>query len=303
MPSLRRRLPGINGLVTFEAAARHLNFTRAADELCVSQAAVSRQIRRLEEQLGATLFERANRAVRLTPAGRKLQQSVAMGLEHIANTAREIGQAHDARPIRIATTVAFATFWLMPRLNAFRRAQPQIDLHLTASDREEDIFADGVDISLTCGEKHNPGRDAYYLFGEVSFPVCSPGYLRSHRSRLREPADLLHEKLLHLDERQWQGIGWEPIDWPLWLRQCGVEAAARMHGLTLNNYPMLVQAAIDGEGIALGWRHLCEELLATGKLVRPIKKSWDSKRGFYLVISATDNPDVAALRDWLLANV
>jgi putative choline sulfate-utilization transcription factor len=304
MHTLRKKLPGLNGLVTFEAAARHLNFTEAARELCVSQAAVSRQIRRLEEQLGTALFQRAHRALRLTAAGKRLHDAVTMGLGHIANTASDIASPGKDGQIRVASTVAFATFWLMPRLNGFRQSYPNVDVNVTASDRSDDLYAEGFDIALTCGDKHPPGQDAYFLFTELVYPVCSPDYLKAHPG-LKTPEDLLGERLLHLDERLWRDIGWEPIDWSIWLDKCGVRDTPEQHGLMLNNYPMLVQAALDGQGIALGWQHLVGHLLESGRLVRPIEKAWDSQRGFYMIVSANRpiRAEIAALRDWVLASV
>ena len=302
MYPLKKKLPGLNGLVTFESAARHLSFTQAATELSVSQAAVSRQIRRLEEHLGTSLFHRKHRELQLTAAGKKLHQAVTMGLGHIANTAWEICTTRTSGQIRMATTIAFATFWLMPRLSGFRKTYPHVDVHVVASDRSEDMFAEGVDLALVCGDKHPPGQEAYFLFTELIYPVCSPEYLKSRR-RLKTPEDLLGERLLHLDDKLWRDIGWEPINWSIWLEKCGIKAKPELHGLTLNNYPMLVQAALDGQGIALGWQHLVGHLLDAGKLVRPIKKAWDSQRGFYLVVSS-DPPlseEIIALRDWILA--
>lgn len=302
MRYLKKKLPGINGIITFEAAARHLSFTAAAAELCVSQAAVSGQIRRLEERLGVALFQRTHRSLRLTNAGHKLYLAVTMGLEHIANTASEISQVRQGGQIQVAASVAFATFWLMPRLHAFRNAFPEVNVRVLASDRRQDQFSKGVDIVLACGDVHLPGQTSYFLFSEQVFPVCSPAYLGDRR--LRWVQELLGERLLHLDNRLWDDLGWEPIDWSLWLAQFGVHYQPTHPLLTFNNYPMLVQAAVDGQGIALGWLHLLEAQLAEGKLVRPLAECWDARRGYYLVVTA-DPPmrdEIAALRDWLLAD-
>ncbi len=302
MTTLKRKLPGLNGIITFEAAARHLSFTRAAAELCVSQAAVSRQIRRLEEHLGTALFTRGHRSLRLTDGGRRLHQAVTMGLEHIASVASEVSQPRESARIQVATTVALATFWLMPRLNAFRQSHPDVDVRVVASDRREDHFAEEVDVVLACGERHPPGREIYFLFSERIFPVCAPDYLQGRR--LGGPAALPGERLLHLDHRHWDDIGWEPIDWTVWLGHFGLRYQPAHPILTFNNYPMLVQAALEGEGIALGWQHLVEHLIEAGRLVRPVGGSLDSGRGYYLVVGADApaRPEVGALRDWILAS-
>lgn len=302
MSTLKKKLPGLNGIITFEAAARHLSFTEAAVELCVSQTAVSRQIRRLEEQIGVRLFVREHRCLHLTSAGRKFHRAVTLGLEHMANAAEEISRSHSDSQIQVATTVAFATYWLMPRLHAFRDRFANVDVRVLASDRYADQFSEEADIILACGDQHSPGQEIHFLFSEMIFPVCAPAYLKSRY--LKKPADLLSEKLLHLDPRHWDDIGWEPVDWTVWLAQFGVDYDPKHPILTFNNYPMLVQAAIDGQGIALGWLHLVEGLLADGKLVRPIAEVWDSQRGYYLVMPATftASEEVVALKNWLLAS-
>ena len=290
----------MNGIITFEAAARHLSFTAAADELCVSQAAVSRQIRRLEEQLGIVLFVREHRRLRLSKTGETFQQAVSFGLEHIANAAWELSAKGRHKQIQVATTTACATFWLMPRLNRFREQYPQLDIRVVASDRYQDHYAAGIDIAIGCGKPELPDHECHYLFPEKVSPVCSPSYLAA--GALHNVADLCHEQLLHLDLKHWQDIGWEPIDWTLWLEQFGVPYQPEHPLMSFNLYPMLLQAAMDGQGIALGWHHLTAQLLADGKLVRPIEISWDSQRAYYLLV-LTDMPvstEVLALKDWLL---
>lgn len=303
MRTLKRRLPSLNALLTFEAAARHLSFTRAAEELFVSQAAVSRQIRRLEEQLGTPLFRRYHRSLALTEAGHRLREAVTMGLSHIASAAEEIGASARTEQIQAATTVAFATYWFLPRLNAFRQHYPEVDVRVLASDRSSDHLGDHVDIALTCGVSDVPGWRADRLFSEVVFPVCTPEYLAAHP--VGGVGDLPDRVLLHLDPRHWEEIGWEPVSWEVWLQQFGVDFRPRAAALSFNNYPMLIEATLGGAGIALGWGHLCARLLQQGRLVRPVPEEWDSRRSYYL---ATRNepacsPECATLRDWLLTDL
>lgn len=300
MKTLRARLPSVNALLTFEAAARHLGFTRAAEELHVSQAAVSRQVRRLEERLGVALFLRKHQALELTGAGRRLHEAVAMGFSHIAAAAEEVSAAGEPAQIQVATTVAFATYWLMPRLNAFRQQYPEVDVRVLASDRHQDHLAAQVDLALTCGTRGGEGWHFDPLFSEVVFPVCSPEYLAAQP--LAGVADLPRHQLLHLDRRHWEDIGWEPVDWKVWLEQFGIAYRPAHPMITFNNYPMLVEAALAGEGIALGWQHLSHALMDSGRLVRPLSEQWDFARRYYLAVRPLEpqSPTITALREWLL---
>lgn len=304
MHKLRRKLPSLNSLTTFEAAARQLSFTRAASELHVSQAAVSRQIRRLEEHLGVTLFHRQHRSLRLTAAGKRFQQAVIMGLEHIAGAADEIAVQRGSDLITVGATIAFATYWLMPRLARFHKAYPEIDVRVRASDYRSDLEAEEIDIAFTCGDSHPVGREAHFLFTEQAFPVCSPAYLQAH-PRLQRPEDLLQHTLLHLDDVVWERIGWSPITWQTWLERYCIGTLPQRRGLWFDNYPMIVQAALNGDGVALGWQHLVGDLVACDALVRPIEGILDSQRGFFMLL-AGDRPAsdaTNAFRDWILADV
>jgi LysR family glycine cleavage system transcriptional activator len=299
MLRLRAKLPPLSGLVVFEAAGRHLSFTRAAAEMSITQAAVSRQIRGLEEHLGARLFVRGGRALHLTAEGRRLHHAVTMGLEHIANVVLEIRSTEGDARVTVATTLAFASFWLMPRIPRFRAAHPDVDLRVVASDRPVDAGGEDVDVVIRYGRATLPGFRPSYLLDEEIFPVCSPRYLEG-RPFLEEPADLLHEVLLHLDE---DDPHW--INWHTWLQLKGVHAPTLRRGLRVNNYPMLIQAALDGQGIALGWRHLVDGPIERGTLVRPIDASLHTEEAFYLLTPADRQlgAETAAFRDWILAEV
>lgn len=299
MHGLKKRLPTPNALVTFEAAARHLSFTRAAAELFVSQAAVSRQIRRLEDRIGKELFQRRHRRLALTEPGNRLFHAVAFGFGHIAEAIDGIvGARHEQ--IHVATTVAFATYWFAPRLGEFRAAHPDADVRVLASDRIEDQLTDAVDLALVCGKRNIPGWSMARMFSEVVFPVCSPEYLERHP--VSGPADLPNHALLHLDRRHWDDVGWSPIDWTIWLDKFGIAYQPPHPLVTFNNYPMLVDAALNGEGIALGWRHLSERHLAEDRLVRPVDEEWDFERSYYLAFHEQPAPsrNLLALHEWLL---
>lgn len=304
---LRKQLPGINGLVTFEAAARHMSFTTAAHELCVSQAAVSRQVKRLEEQLGCQVFHRTQRQIELTKDGHKLFQAVTMGLGHIATVSSDIRRTQFSGQITIASTLGFSSFWLMSRIRSFHQQYPDVKVHVIASDNAQELRSDKVDLALTCGNNQLQGHQTHYLFSEQAYPVCSPEYLHN-RSWPKQPSDLLNHRLLHLDEQLWDSIGWDAIDWPAWLHHFGVDGLDTDDnlkipaGFTFNNYPLLIQAVLEGEGIAIGFEHTTGDLVAQGKLVTLTDKVWDTERGYYLAIKSNlvHHPDVQALSQWLL---
>jgi LysR family glycine cleavage system transcriptional activator len=215
MVSLRRRLPPANSLVVFEAAARHLNFTRAAKELGVTQAAVSRQMQLLEDHLGTAMFQRTPRHLKLTPAGQRLYKAVTMGLEHIAGTAVELRRIGPEADLTVSSSVTFASYWLMHRVAKFRAAHPEIELKLVASAPVSDLASAGVDLAVRYGSGRWPGVRTARLMDNEIFAVCAPGYRAA--TSLSQPADLLDEVLLHLAEydRNW-------VTWDAWLKSFGV---------------------------------------------------------------------------------
>ncbi len=297
MMSLRSKLPPPNSLVVFEAAARLLNFTRAAAELGVTQAAVSRQIRGLEEHLGVELFRRRPRALSLTPPGRRLQAATTMGLEHIASTAAALRQARGDAEVTVSTSVSFASYWLMSRIAKFRVAHPEAEIRLVASRPVANLAVAGIDLAVRYGRGDWPGVEAVHLMNNEVFPVCTPGYLEG-RPTLERPGDLPGETLLHLIEhdRNW-------VTWEAWLKSQGVSERPARRGHEFDNYLGLIQAALDGQGIALGGGRLADDFIMRGALVRPIAAAMRSERGFYLLIpdDVPLSPPAALFRDWLLS--
>lgn len=276
--SLRSRLPPANSLVAFEAAARTLNFTRAASELNVTQAAVSRQMQLLERHLGVALFHRAPRALRLTAAGQRLHKAVSMGLEHIAGAVAELRRSGPRADLTVSTSVTFASYWLMSRVAKFRAAHPEIELKLVASAPVADLGAAGIDLAVRYGAGTWPGVRTIHLMDNEVFPICAPAYLAG-RPPPQQPADLLGETLLHLAEydRNW-------VTWEAWLDNLGVEWRPRRRGVEFNNYLVLIQAVLDGQGIALGGGRLAGDLIGRGALVRPLDATLRSSRAFYLLL-------------------
>lgn len=299
MPSLRRKLPPLNSLVVLEAAGRHLSFTRAAEELALTQSAVSRQIQLLEDQLGLPLFRRQGRGLLLTREGVRLHRAVTMGLGHIAEVAVEVRRCRrQPGDLTVATSVTFASYWLMARLAKFRALHPEVELRLVASAPIGDLVAAEVDLAIRYGGGSWYGLEAVRVFDNEIWPVCAPSYLADRRRRLAAPVDLLGETLLHLGQfdRNW-------VTWPAWLEAQGVKGTPARRGLTYDNYLVLLQAALRGEGIALCGGRLAEDFIARGDLVRPIRAALRSDRAFYLVHpkDVPLSPAAGRFRDWLLA--
>lgn len=296
MRNLRFKLPPLNSLVVFEAAARHLSFTAAGEELRVSREAVSRQIRSLESFLGHPLFERLHRALALTEAGSKLQATVGDSLANIADTALEISDPKAFSTVVVSATVAIASFWLTPRLPRFREAFPETTIRVTVMDMPGDMRKGGVNIGLRYGDGLWPGVSAKRLFDVESVPVCSPKYLKN-ASAISGPNDLCQHTLLNLD-----GASHSPEGWDWWLEAFGAPLPPSNQIIGFDNYATIIQAAVDGQGIALGFSGLIEDMLAEGKLVTPLKESLGRNLGAYVVTpdSVPLSTSTRQFHDWVL---
>ena len=296
MPDRPEPLPPLQNLRAFEAAARLASFTAAARELCLTQGAISRQIRTLEERLRVVLFERGDRGVRLTPPGRRYHEVVSESLFSIAAATRELVAGDDDTTVTVGTSSAIASLWLMPRLTGFRRRAPELEIRVLASDRDFERNSDEVDLVIEYARRPLTGEGVWPLFDEEIFPVCSPDYLDG-RAVPERPGELLGETLLVLDDDHPDWMGWTE-----WLSCAGVEMAGLRHPIRINSYPTLLQAAAAGEGVALGWRHLVDEFLAAGTLVPLLADAMKAPGAFYLRTTrpAADDSPVARLRDWFL---
>lgn len=296
MGNRSKHLPPLSYLAAFEAAARHESFTSAAAELCVTQSAVSRQIRLLEETLGCPLFVRSHKAVALTEGGRKFQRTVNAALELLAAAAYELKGKGASSTVTISTDLAFASHWLIPRLPKFRSAHPEITIHVDASDEDTSQIGEGADIAIQFGDGYWPGCVARFLLKEEIFPVCSPAYL-SKFAVMESTQDLLQATLIHLETHH---LDW--MDWAAWFAHTGSNLAERRQDLFINNYPAVLQAALGGQGIAMGWRYLADDLLAAGILVRPVETSVRTGRGFYLLHSSDSllSPEARIFCDWIV---
>jgi LysR family glycine cleavage system transcriptional activator len=272
-----RRLPPLTALPSFEAAARHLSFSRAADELHVTHGAVIRAVRNLEDQIGARLLVRAGRSVRLTPVGASFAAEVRDALDRLAAAAAAVtGEASGV--VSVSTIDSFAARWLMPRLSRFRRLHDGVDVRVATSERLADFATDGIDVAIRCGGGEYRGLASELLMREDHFPVCSPELLRGSYP-LRAPADLARHTLLH---------DVFTVDWAIWLRSAGIGDVDPHHGPTFLSSDHAIQAAIRGEGVVLGRSALVADDLAAGRLVRPFELSLPAGFAYYLVGSFRD---------------
>ena len=288
-------LPSLNGLRAFEAAARHMSFTRAAAELNVTQTAISHQIRRLEEQLGTKLFIRRNRALSLTREAREYLPSIRSAFEDLRQATARLRRPEREGVLTVSTTASLATKWLVSRVAAFQDAHPGIAVRISTSAHLVDFQREEVDVAVRYGRGHWPGLRAEWLMAERLFPVCSPALLAA--KPLREPTDLADHTLLHTSVSR--------EDWQLWLTAAGLPLSiAARRGLTFDQGFMAVQAAVEGLGVALGRTRLVEADLAAGRLVAPFDIALPQDAGYYVVspVATAESAKVALFRRWLIAS-
>ena len=289
---MRPRLPPLNALKAFEAAARHESFTRAAEELCVTQGAVSHQVKALEAELAIKLFNRERQRLIITEAGRDYLAVVRDALDWIAVGTERLLQRQNAGVLTVSTSPDFAAKWLVHRLGHFAEAHSTIDLRVSATMHHVDFAREDVDMAVRHGDGNWPGLDAVELSAEQLFAVCSPKLLSGRR--LGKPADILKFPLLHLDSR---------ADWRKWLQAVGISDANVKHGPVLNRASMVIDAAINGQGIALARTTLAAWDLLNGRLVWPFPESLRLSKTYWIVCpKATSKvPKIVTFRGWLLA--
>ena len=290
---MARRLPNLNGLKAFEAAARHESFTKAAEELCVTQGAVSHQVKALEAELGLKFFNREPKQLVITEAGRGYLEVVRDALDRIASGTDRLLQRQSSGVLTVSTSPNFASKWLVHRLGRFAEAHPSIDLRVSATLQHVDFTREDIDIAVRHGDGSDLGLDITRLYTEELLPVCSPALLRGAHP-LRQPADLAHHTLLHMDHRQ---------DWSKWLDAAGVTNVDLSRGPVFNQASIGIDAAVDGQGVALARTGLAAHDLITGRLVRPFELALPVSYAYWIVCPrATANlPKITTFRDWLLA--
>ncbi|WP_377292942.1 LysR substrate-binding domain-containing protein [Rhizobium sp. SG2393] len=297
METLRRLLPSASSLIVFEAAGRHQNFTRAAAELGMTQAAVSYAIRSLEDQLGQPLFQRLHRAVLLTEAGEKFHADVSLGLARIQRSAEQIRAKGRETHVTLAASTAFASMWMLPRLAKLREDLPDIDLRIQTSVRDLDLEEEPIPLGIRGGDpSHWPTYHAALLAPEVITAVASPAFIATH-GLPDSPAALATFDLIHLEEPVRRAC-----DWAEWFQSAGIAYRARPRRLAINDYVLVIQAVLAGEGIALGWQHLIDRQVAARSLVPVGGHVLETGLAFYVVWprSRELTPQARRVRDWLL---
>lgn len=298
----RRELPlSLDLLRGFEAAARHLSFTVAAEELFLTQSAVSRQVQTLEEQLGVKLFERRTRALVLTRAGESYYQEVSKALQQLREATIRVTAGIDPL-VRVTTTVSFGSLWLVPRLARFQAQFADIPVHVIAENMLLDLERDVADVAVRYTTQERAGNNAVMLFGETVAPVCSPSLIRD-RKRVQNARELLVLPLLHYDATQ-VSAPW--LSWDVWLEAMGLEYPTGAGSLSFSHYDQLIHAATAGQGVALGRFPLMNELVHQGRLLMPLRSPpapLAQGRGYWLVVPSrsADRPQVKTFVEWLLS--
>ncbi len=292
---MSRKIPPLKSLRAFEAAGRHLSFTRAADELFVTQAAVSHQIKTLEEFLGLPLFIRRNRKLLLTDEGQNYWPKIRDVFENLTAATELVKSQVAGGPLTVSVVPTFATSWLIPRLSKFNKIYPDIEVRLKASDETVDFLREDVDVAIYYEIGNYPGLHSVSLLNERLTPLCAPALLEGNKS-LSKPEDLKQHNLLH---------DFNTKDWQKWLRLAGVKGIDLSHGSIFSHTSMVLQAAIFGQGIAMGHLVLSQADVLSGRLVQPFEMTMESDFSYDVVcpIESAQRPKVKAFIDWLLETV
>lgn len=286
-----------NGLRVFEAAARLSNFGEAAAELHVTPAAVSQQIKKLEESCDTKLFQRIGRTVQLTLAGDRLLAGVTVGLAKLDEAVGQVAGYPDADRISISTVGAFAARWLVPRLDRWRMAHPDVDVMVSTGGQLVDFNRDQIDVAIRIGDGNYPGLHSDMLMRETVVPLCHPHMLNGNPP-LKRPQDLKHHPLIHFTPV----IGDINLSWRDWLDTVGVEGVESDRGLFFNDFVVALNAAITGQGVLLALRALVADDLKTRVLVMPFGDEGYQSLAWHVVMpkSQMERPNVAMFRDWLI---
>jgi LysR family glycine cleavage system transcriptional activator len=290
-------LPPLSALRAFEAAARHTSFSKAAEELFVTPAAISHQIHALEQDLGVRLFHRLNRSIELSASGRVLLPGLVEAFAEIRASVRRLRAHNDTGSLTMTASPSFAAKWLVLRLHRFQERCAEIDVRISATDEVVDLTKGDFDIAIRYGSGHYPGLDVELLFTNEVFPACGPQLL-AKGPPLRTPDDLRHHALIHD-----QAIERDPLvpTWPMWLKAAGVKDVPPTAGLSFNNMSLALDAAIAGHGVVLAYSTIAAADIAAGRLVRLFSLALPDQFAYYIVtaLGALERPKVRAFRDWL----
>ena len=305
MASPHRALPPLDLLRGFEAAARHLSFTRAAAELFLTQSAVSRQIQALEAFVGVDLFERRHKALALTGAGEAYYRTVVHALDLLRDATRKLKEARKGHVLTVTTTVSFAALWLVPRLARFRKLHPHVDVRITATHEVVDLEREGIDLAIRDCPLSKVPPGAVFLVGEHLAPMASPAYLKEAKRAklpLARPEDLRHHVLLNLHDTPRR---WPWLSWAAWFEAMGVEDTTPAGTLTFDQYDQVIHAALHGQGIALGRMTLAGQHIRARQLVPLFGQRQRLARGFHAVFArdAAERPEVGQFVEWLRTEI
>jgi LysR family transcriptional regulator, glycine cleavage system transcriptional activator len=293
--------PGLRSLRAFDASARHLSFSRAAEEMHVTPAAISHQIKELEEQTGVELFTRTSRSMKLTKAGELLFEASRESLELLSRALLRMRRTTNRNQLKVSSSPSLAAKWLVPRLDRFLESVPGADVRVDVSAATVDFARDDFDVAIRFGSGKYPGLRTELLFRDRVFPVCSP-HLITRDKPLKHPRDLLRYPLIHLD---WEAQGSPWPNWRMWMMAAGIKDFDDRAGMHFGQTSYAVQAAIDGHGIALGDSNLVADDLKAGRLIKPFELSLKAPSDFaYYVISpveTAEQPMIKAFRDWCMA--
>ncbi len=292
---MSRKIPPLKSLRAFEAAGRHLSFTRAADELFVTQAAISHQIKALEDFLGLPLFIRRNRKLLLTDEGQNYWPKIRDIFENLTSATEQIKFQMAGGPLTVSVVPTFATSWLVPRLSKFNNIYPEIEVRLKASDDTVDFLREDVDLAIYYETGNYPGLHSVTLLSERLTPLCAPSLLEGNIP-LSKPEDLKRHNLLH---------DFNTEDWQKWLKLAGVKGIDLSHGSVFSHTSMVLQAAIFGQGIAMGHFVLSQAEVLSGRLVQPFEMMMESDLSYDVVcpIESAQRPKIKAFIDWLVETV
>ena len=300
MTRRRYNLPHLAFFQGFEAAARTLSFTKAAEELFVTQSAVSRQIKALEDNLGLKLFERRPRSLTLTEDGQSLYRIATDVLDRLQIAIDRLRAESRASQLSITTTTGFASLWLIPRLSRFTALHPDIDVRISATTDMLNLERSLIDLAIRYCKPETVPQGAVRLFGEEMIPVCSRALLHDKTRPLKRPQDLAHHTLLHFD---YAGAETMYMDWGTWLTALGIGELKSGGALHFSQYEQMIQAAISGQGVALGRQPLVSDLIESGALVAPFKQTLVGSRAYFIIESrlSAGKPQVSEFAQWLLA--
>jgi len=298
---MARRLPPLKAIPAFEAAARHLSFERAGQELAVAAGAVAQQVKALEAWLGLPLFSRLrSRGVALTSAGRRYADALGPLLDSLVETTARIQRPENANMLTVSTLGSLAANWLIPRLGSLRREQPTLDVRVQVAEHRTDFAREDVDVAIRFGHGHYPGLRSDFLMYETLFPVCSAALMNDPERPIREPADLRHHTLLHED--MGPNVAFY-VDWPKWLASAGVaDVIDASRGPRFSHTFLALQAAASGQGVALATSVLIGDAIEAGRLVRPFAHEVRGPYEYYLVCpeATADRPQIRTFREWVL---